>query len=106
MENPIIFTIGILLIVAIIIWRLNDILFFTFRAKKTTGTIVNWMSAKSKGKQVFFPMIKFEDENGTSHKYRADESCENEPMYPIGTAVTVLYLPKDPSKTRTRYPKS
>lgn len=63
------------------------------------------MQSKVKGKLILHPVISFTPENGESRKYRADESCEGKPMYPVGTKVTVLYNPKDPGQVKTRYPK-
>jgi len=104
MENPIIFIVGILLVIAIIIWRLNDVLFFSFRAKKVEGVIVNWMQQSVKGKATFYPLIEFTTEAGENIQYRADESCEGAPLYPRGTKVTVSYDPKNPKSTKTKYP--
>lgn len=105
MENPIIFALGILAVIAIIIWRLSDLLFFRFRAKEAEGVIVNWLSTTEDGKKVFKPVIEFSANNKT-HKYKADESCEGRPMYPIGTRVIVKYNPKKPKQVKTVYPSS
>lgn len=106
MENPTIFILGIILVIAIIIWRLSDVLFFSFRAKKTEGTIVNWMQQSVKGKATFYPLIEFTTQEGEDIQYRADESCEGSPMYPRGTKVTVSYNPKKPKQTKTTYPNN
>lgn len=105
MENPLLFIAGIVIIIAIVIWRLSDLLFFSFKAKQAEGVIVNWLSTTEKGKKVFKPVIEFKTPD-RSHKYKADESCEGRPMFPIGTKVIVKYNPKKPSQVKTIYPEA
>ena len=105
LENPLIFIAGIVLVIAIVIWRLRDLLFFSFRAKESHGTITNWLSSKVNGVEVFHPVIEFQTETGESIRYRAEETCEGRPLYPVGTKVTVLYNPNKTSQVKTRYPK-
>jgi hypothetical protein len=97
---------SVLVIVVFIWWKFRDSILLKFRPVKTTGIITNWMSATEKGVRVFYPLIEFHDEKGVRHNYRADERCENEPMYPQGTSVEVHYLAKNPKMVRTIYPKS
>ena len=104
MENPVIFVVGIILVIAIVIWRLNDVLFFSLRAKKAEGIIVNWMQQNAAGIATFFPLIEFTTEKGEKIQYRAEESCEGKPLYPRGTSVTVRYDPRNPKLNKTTYP--
>jgi hypothetical protein len=93
-------------IIIFVLWRLSPLIFFRFRAHKAPGRITNWMSMKEKGKTYFYPIIEFETNDGRSLNYRAEERCENRPMYPVGTEVTVLYDRKNPKNARTNYPEA
>jgi hypothetical protein len=91
-------------LIAFLLWKFWDDFMLRFRATKTTGTITNWMSRSEKGKVYFYPLITFTTEDGASIQFRADESCEDNPLYPRGTEVTVSYLPKKPSVRKVEYP--
>jgi hypothetical protein len=95
--------IGILLI-AVVWWKFAQDLRFRFRGVITEGRIVNWMSATEKGRRYFYPLIEFTTESGKQITYRAEERCENEPLYEPGTPVKVRYLPADPRRVKTIYP--
>ncbi len=92
-------------IVVIVLYRLSPIIFFGFRAITTSGRITNWMSMKEKGTTYFYPVISFETLKGEKKSFRADDRCEDRPMYLIGTTVTVKYDKKDTSNVRTEYPE-
>ena len=77
---------------------------FLFRKKEAQGTIINWMSAVEKGKKYFYPMIEFRTDSNVRIAFRADERCENQPIYKPGTTVIVKYLPGDPEIRKVIYP--
>ena len=99
-------TLVIIAVITVVLWRLSPILFFGFRAISTQGRISNWMSMKEKGVTYFYPVISFETLEGEKKSFRADDRCEERPMYPIGTTVTVRYDKKDTTNVRTEYPES
>jgi hypothetical protein len=70
------------------------------------GVIVNWMSTQEAGKRYFYPLILFITASGQEIKFRAEERCEGEPLYPIGTSVRVKYLTHLPSIRKVVYPIS
>jgi hypothetical protein len=69
------------------------------------GTIINWMSAVEGGKRYFYPLISAALPSGQELKFRADERCEGEPMYPVGTSVRVRLLLEQPDVREVEYPK-
>ncbi len=79
---------------------------FLFRKKETQGIIVNWMSATEKGKRYFYPMIEFETAEFGKITFRADERCENNPLYAQGTVVKIFYLPTDSEMRKVVYPSA
>ena len=91
------------LIIGLMMYRREII--FVFRKKETKGTIVNWMSASEKGVKYFYPMIEFETPEKGKITFRADERCENSPMYERGTTVIIKYLPNDVEFRKVIYPK-
>lgn len=86
-------------------WRLSPVLLFHKRATHVDGKIVNWMSARVKDQLIFKPIIVFTTLDGREISIASDDRCEDEPAYPVGTIVTVLYDPKDPNLNRVRYPE-
>lgn len=83
----------------------NEIL-FALRKKETSGRIVNWMSATEKGKKFFYPMIEFETPEFGKVTFRAEERCENNPMFTPGTEVKIFYLTTDKEQRKVVYPSS
>jgi hypothetical protein len=77
---------------------------FLLHHKKTEGTIVNWLKAKQKGKEFFYPLISFNDENGKPIQFRAEERCEGAPMYPPGTKVIIKYISGNQELRKVKYP--
>ncbi len=78
---------------------------FLFRAKKSRGKIVNWMSAVIGGKRYYYPMIEFTPDGFERQLFRAEDRCAGEPMYEPGTEVTVKYLESDLEFRKVVYPK-
>jgi len=78
---------------------------FLFRAKKSRGKIVNWMSAVIGGKRYYYPMIEFTPDGFERQLFRAEDRCAGEPMYEPGTEVTVKYLESDLEYRKVVYPK-
>jgi len=103
-ENPWALIIGSVAILGILYWRLGDLIFFSFRAVKTKGKIVNWMRRTEKGKELFYPLIEFQLQNGIAHQFRAGEYSEGSPMYARGTEVQIRYIPGKMNDIRTTYP--
>lgn len=94
----------ILAFVVLLYWRLAPMFSFKRRANQANGTITNWLSMHLKGELFFYPLIDFQDDKGQKHQFRAEERCQDRPMYPVGTVVKVFYNPKNPKETRTEYP--
>lgn len=85
-------------------WKFSDELKLRFNGLDAEGTIVNWMSLREKGVLYFHPIIEFSTENGEKISYRAEERCEDEPLYPQGTSVKIKYLKEKPKVVKTIYP--
>jgi hypothetical protein len=95
-----------LLIGGLLYWKFSTTLAFALKGRKASGVISNWMMAREGNETRYYPMIEFVSEDGTSHRYRAEESCEGSPLYEVGTKVEVTYLKNDPKTVRTVYPKN
>lgn len=95
--------IALSLIAGIFLFR-QEILFL-LQHKKTEGTIINWLRAKQKGKDFFYPLISFDDDNGKTIQFRAEERCEGSPMYPQGTKVIIKYISGNQEIRKVKYPK-
>jgi hypothetical protein len=63
------------------------------------------MSATEKGKKYFYPVIEYTPKGGETIRVRTEDRCENEPMYSVGSAVTVKYDPSNFKTIRVEYPK-
>lgn len=98
------YAIIVLLIVGLLYWKLSATVAFMRKGKKTTGIISNWMLAKEGKETRYYPMIEFRLDDGSTQRYRAEESCEGAPMFEVGTQVEVEYLENDPKTVRTKYP--
>lgn len=94
----------VLLVGGLLYWKFSLEIAFRLRGKKSPGIITNWMMAREDGKTYFHPLIEFYTEKGESIRFRAEERCEDEPMYPQGTGVMVTYLPDDPKTVKVKYP--
>jgi hypothetical protein len=103
MAEPWLYVLIVLSLIAGVFLFRSEILFL-LRHKKTEGTIVNWLKAKQKGKDFFYPLIAFDDENGTPIQFRAEERCEGSPMYPPGTKVTIKYISGNQEFRKVKYP--
>ncbi len=103
-NNPWIFAAGTLVILALLYWRLKDLIVLPGQWQITEGTIVNWMKREEKGKRFFHPMIEYKPENSAKTQFRAEDHSENEPMFKIGTKVTVKYNKKNPTQVKIIYP--
>jgi hypothetical protein len=79
-------------------------LLFLVKHEKTEGIIVNWLKAKQKGREYFYPLITFKDKSGTEIQFRAEERCEGSPMFPPGTVVTIKYLEGKQDIRKVKYP--
>jgi hypothetical protein len=90
------------IIVGLFLYR-KEIRFY-FKKQEVNGTIVNWMSANEKGKRYFYPMIEFNAASGDKVTFRADERCEDKPLYAPGTEVVIQYLPTDVEFRKVIYP--
>jgi hypothetical protein len=103
--NDILIYVGFALLLiggAMLLYR-KDILFL-LKKKETDGIIVNWMSAVEKGVRYYYPMIEFSPDGITRKTFRAEERCENQPMFSPGTKVKILFLPSDPEFRKVIYP--
>ena len=87
------------------IYLFKDTVRFAFKSKKIVGRIVNWMSATEKGKKYFYPVIEYTPKGGETLRVRTEDRCENEPLYAVGTEVTVKYDTANFKTIRVAYPK-
>ena len=87
------------------IYLFKDTVRFAFKSEKITGRIVNWMSATEKGKKYFYPVIEYTPKGGETLRVRTEDRCENEPLYTVGTEVTVKYDSANFKTIRVEYPK-
>jgi hypothetical protein len=93
------------LVILIAVWlKFRKEIQFMFRRTKVEGTIVNWMAAVQDNKRVYYPMIAFESIEKGKITFRAEEMSEGEPLYALGTKVTVVYLPGDVEMRKVIYP--
>jgi hypothetical protein len=86
------------------IYRFKDEIYMLFNYVERDGVIENWAQAKVKGESQFHPLIAYEDVQGRV-KFRADEFCKDEPMYPVGTKVKVRMHPRKKAMRKVVYPK-
>jgi hypothetical protein len=87
------------------VYLFKDTVRFAFKSEKITGRIVNWMSASEKGKKYFYPVIEYTPKGGETLRVRTEDRCENEPLYAVGTEVTVKYDTANFKTIRVEYPK-
>ncbi len=99
------YTLLALFSIGIGIYLFKDTVRFALKSQKTNGRIVNWMSASEKGKKYFYPVIEYTPTGGETIRTRTEDRCENEPMYSVGSAVTVKYDPSNFKTIRVEYPK-
>ncbi len=83
----------------------KDTVRFAFKSETATGRIVNWMSATEKGKKYFYPVIEYTPKGGETMRIRTEDRCEKEPLYTVGSGVTVKYDPSNFKTIRVEYPK-
>ncbi len=83
----------------------KDTVRFALKSQRTPGRIVNWMSATEKGKKYFYPVIEYTPLGGETMRIRTEDRCEKEPLYTVGSGVTVKYDPSNFKTIRVEYPK-
>jgi hypothetical protein len=94
------------LVLAVLLYKFRYTIQLNRKGLYADGTIVNWMSTQEAGKRYFYPLILFVTATGQEIKFRAEERCEDEPLYPMGTNVRVKYLANLPSIRKVEYPVS
>ena len=99
------YTLLILFSIGLGVYLFKDTVRFGFKAKQTNGRIVNWMSATEKGKKYFYPVIEFQPEGAETQRVRLEDRCEGEPMYSVGTILSVKYDSNNFKNIRVTYPK-
>ena len=99
------YTLLALFSIGIGIYLFKDTFRFALKSEKTSGRIVNWMSASEKGKKYFYPVIEYTPQGGETMRVRTEDRCESEPMYAVGTSVVVKYDPSNFKTIRVEYPK-
>ncbi len=104
LEDWLIVILTIVVVLGAVWWKFRGDIKFLYTKAEATGRIVNWMSATEEGKNVFYPLIEFETATGKKVVFKADEKCENNPMYPVGAEVKIKYLPSDPEIRKVVYP--
>ena len=99
------YTLLALFSIGIGIYLFKDTVRFAFKSVKTPGRIVNWMSASEKGKRYYYPVIEYTPTDGETLRVRTEDRCEIEPLYTVGTEVTVKYDSANFKTIRVEYPK-
>lgn len=97
----------LLAIVGVVIalwWNFKDSIELSRKGQTTEGRIINWMMTTKKGKRILHPLIEFHTTSGVKITFKADENCENEPKYPVGTIVTIRYAENNPENRKIKYP--
>ena len=94
-----------LLSIGIGFYLFKDTVRFALKSQRAPGRIVNWMSATEKGKKFFYPVIEYTPLGGETMRIRTEDRCEIEPLYPVGSSVTVKYDPSNFKTIRVEYPK-
>jgi hypothetical protein len=98
---------AIILVSAIVIYmlyRFKDELTMLFQYEDFDGVIDNWAVADVKGEKQFHPMISYQTDRGTQ-RFRAEEFCVGEPMFPVGTPVVIRTHPTKRAMRKVIYPK-
>jgi hypothetical protein len=95
----------LVLIAAVLLFKFRLEIKLRWKGVFAEGQIVNWMATQESGKRYFYPLISFTSANGREIKFRAEERCEMEPMYPVGTAVRIKYLKDQPDVRVVVYPR-
>ena len=80
----------VILVIATGLFMYRKEILFSLRKKETTGKIV--------------PMVEFETSEFGKVTFRAEERCENKPMFPPGTDVKIYYLSTDKEQRKVEYP--
>jgi hypothetical protein len=99
------YTFIVLLSIGIGVYIFKDTVRFALKSEKTPGRIVNWMSATEKGKKYFYPVIEYTPQGSETIRVRTEDRCEKEPIYAVGSAVTVKYDPANFKTIRVEYPR-
>ena len=99
------YTFLVLLSIGIGVYIFKDTVRFALKSQKTSGRIVNWMSATEKGKKYFYPVIEYTPTGGEAIRVRTTDRCEKEPLYSVGSGVIVKYDPSNFKTIRVEYPK-
>lgn len=99
------YTFLVLLSIGIGVYIFKDTVRFALKSQKTSGRIVNWMSATEQGKKYFYPVIEYTPQGSETIRVRTEDRCEKEPVYAVGSAVTVKYDPSNFKTIRVEYPK-
>ena len=99
------YTFLVLLSIGIGVYIFKDTVRFALKSQKTPGRIVNWMSSTEQGKKYFYPVIEYTPVGGETIRVRTTDRCEKEPLYSVGSGVTVKYDPSNFKTIRVEYPK-
>lgn len=79
------------------LWLLLRRLSVAASGRNTTGTIVAFESREDDGSLHYLPVVTFTDHRGNSHRFTSVAgSSEQRP--PLGSSVTVRYLPQSPER--------
>lgn len=93
-----------IVLIVVIVWKVRSALKSKRELVERPGIISNWLSAQQNGKPIFKPVIRFIGLQNTEVELPADDYCEGEPEYPIGTQVMVRINPKKPEFIQVTYP--
>lgn len=105
MDNYLPAIILVSIIAIYLVYRFKDELTMLFQYEDFDGVIDNWAVALVQGEKQFHPMISYQTDSGTV-RFRADEFCVGEPMFPVGTEVVVRTHPKKKAMRKVIYPKA
>jgi hypothetical protein len=103
-EEWIYIAIAVVMGIIAIWWNFRDSLQLMRNGREAQGIITNWMVGVRKGRKIFHPMIEFETTRGIKLTFKADESCDDQPKYPVGTVVRIRYAENNPENRRVIYP--
>lgn len=84
------------LLIAVAAWLFVRRLAVAARGVSVTGHVVAHETREDDGSFHYLPVVSFTDHRGTQRRFTS-VAGGSQPSPPIGTAVTVRFLPEDPS---------
>jgi hypothetical protein len=72
---------------------------FLEKSVTATGTVIDLRLEYSEDSNVYYPLVKFQTENGKEIKFKSSFGT-NPPAYQVGEEVSIIYLPDNPNKAQ------